>query len=232
MDLTEISYILSTISLVFYSIVYVPQFYVIYKSKSSSGISFWMLLLWSQADILSLIGTILLHMSLSIIIIGWYHYFIGALMIIVVLFYVDKYTIDDIEHGKHLSGKHLSGRFIKQCLATVLFLVLNTVVCITLQLTIDKPYDEMGAILGWITMVFYSVGRLPQIWLNYKRKSTEGLSLLMYIFTMCGNSIYLAVITIDPLNINMNLPWIINCVITILMDIFVIFQHYYYNNSE
>jgi uncharacterized protein with PQ loop repeat len=227
MDLTELSYILSTISLVFYSIVYVPQFYVIYKSKSSSGISFWMLLLWSQADILSLIGTILLYMPLSIIVIGWYHFFIGALMIVCVLFYADKYTIGDIES----QGKRMSNGFIKQCVATVLFLILNTVICLTLQMTIKKSYDEIGSILGWITMVFYSVGRLPQIWLNYKRRSTEGLSLLMYIFTMCGNIIYLAVITMDPLYINMNLPWIINCGITISMDIFVIFQHYYYNKS-
>jgi uncharacterized protein with PQ loop repeat len=77
-------------------------------------------------------------------------------------------------------------------------------------------------------MSFYLIGRIPQMWMNYKRKSTHGLSLLMYVFTMCGNGVYLAVITIDPAYIESNMPWIINCIITILMDIFVIFQYYMY----
>lgn len=229
MNLEQISYILSSISLVFYSIVYVPQFYVIYKSKTSDGISFWMLLLWTQADILSLLGTIVLYMPSSIIIIGWYHYTIGIAMIIFVLCYTNKYTDYGKENGNgNVIVKGYTNNFILKCGATFVFLFLNTFLAIILYVLIDKSYDEIGAALGWITMSFYLIGRVPQIWLNYKRKSTEGLSLLMYIFTMCGNGVYLGVITIDPDYIQSNMPWIITGVTSILMDIFVIGQHYYY----
>ena len=257
MNLEELSYVLSTISLIFYSIVYVPQFYVIYKSKSSDGISFLMLLLWTQADILSLIGTIVLYMPSSIIIIGWYHYLVGTIMIIFVLYYTDKYYTqqnrdnqdtnlnrdnldtnlnrdnrdnrDNLDTTKYTSEcTNLNRYYLIKCFATFLFLSINTCTCIVLNIFINKSHDESGAILGWITMSFYLIGRIPQMWMNYKRKSTQGLSLLMYIFTMCGNGVYLAVITIDPVYIESNMPWIINCIVTILMDIFVICQYYMY----
>ena len=236
MNLEELSYVLSTISLIFYSIVYVPQFYVIYKSKSSDGISFWMLLLWTQADILSLIGTIVLYMPSSIIIIGWYHYLVGAIMIIFVLYYTDKYYTNENRdtnlnrdtNENTIGYTNLNRYYIIKCFATTLFLSINTCTCVVLNIFINKSHDESGAILGWITMSFYLIGRIPQMWMNYKRKSTEGLSLLMYIFTMCGNGVYLAVITIDPVYIESNMPWIVNCIVTILMDIFVICQYYMY----
>lgn len=246
MNLQEISYFLSTISLIFYSIVYVPQFYVIYKSKSSDGISFWMLLLWSQADVLSLIGTIVLNMPKSIVIIGWYHYIVGIIMILFVLYYTEKYTdnIDyissneqinvdiDIDVDTDIDVDIINRNYIYKFLASVVFISINTFTTMILNILISKSYDEIGATLGWVTMSFYLIGRVPQIWLNYKRKSTEGLSLLMYIFTMCGNGVYLAVITIDPLYIESNMPWIITCIVTILMDIFVIGQHFYYDKNK
>jgi uncharacterized protein with PQ loop repeat len=192
-----------------------------------------MLLLWSQADILSLIGTIMLYMPSSIVIIGWYHYLVGAIMIIFVLYYTEKYTQQnkDTNLNQDTDGdtmKYTYKNYLVKCFATFLFLSINTCTCVILNMLIDKSHEETGAILGWITMSFYLIGRIPQMCMNYKRKSTEGLSLLMYIFTMCGNGVYLAVITIDPAYIESNMPWIINCIVTILMDIFVICQYYIY----
>ena len=47
-----LSYIFSICSIVFYSIVYFPQFNEIYKTKSSDGISIFTLLLYTEADFL------------------------------------------------------------------------------------------------------------------------------------------------------------------------------------
>lgn len=220
----ELGYSLSIISLVFYSIVYVPQFFVIYKSKSSTGISLWMLLLWTQADILSLIGTIVLYMYTNIIIIGWYHFIVGVLMIICVLYYRDKYNN---ELGNENSGT-FTNKYKIQVLSTVVFLCVNTVVCIILNVMITRSYDLIGEILGWITTTFYIVGRFPQMWLNYKTKSTEGLSVLMYVFTILGNATYIAIITIDPQTMQSNMPWIVSSSVMIVLDLYIIYQHYYY----
>ena len=210
----ELAYSLSIASLVFYSIVYVPQFLVIYKSKSSSGISLWMLLLWTQADVLSLIGTIVLHMYTNIIMISWYHFIVGVLMIVFVLYYRDKYN-NNYEYKI-------------QVLSTIIFICVNTVICVILNVRITSSHDLIGEIIGWVTTVFYIVGRFPQMWLNYKNKSTEGLSILMYVFTILGNATYTAVITLDNETIQSNMPWIVSSVVMIVLDLYIIYQHYYY----
>jgi uncharacterized protein with PQ loop repeat len=209
----EISYFLSILSLVFYSIVYIPQFLSIYNAGSSEGISIWTILIWTQADILSLVGTILLHMPLSIIIIGWYHYYVGVLMVLFILFYTKNKN---------------SFNFQTKCLTTSFFLVINTTICVVLNVFIKTSYDDTGAILGWITMVFYTCGRLPQIWMNYSNSSIGNLSVLMYIFTIIGNSLYVSVITVDPEYIVENIPWIVNGIFSIILDIVVLGQYYYY----
>jgi uncharacterized protein with PQ loop repeat len=210
----ELAYSLSIISLIFYSIVYVPQFFVIYKSKSSSGISLWMLLLWTQADVLSLIGTIVLYMYTNIIMISWYHFIVGVLMIVFVLYYRDKYN-NNYEYKI-------------QVLSTIIFICVNTVICVILNVIITRSHDLIGEIIGWVTTVFYIVGRFPQMWLNYKNQSTEGLSILMYVFTILGNATYTAVITIDNETIQSNMPWIVSSVVMIVLDLYIIYQHYYY----
>ena len=40
------SFAFGILSIIFYSVVYYPQFYVIYQTKKTDGISIWMLLLW------------------------------------------------------------------------------------------------------------------------------------------------------------------------------------------
>jgi len=218
----ELAYSLSIASLVFYSIVYVPQFLVIYKSKSSSGISLWMLLLWTQADVLSLIGTIVLHMYTNIIMISWYHFMVGVLMIVFVLYYRDKYN-DNYENTQRFTKEYKI-----QVLSTIIFICVNTVICVILNVRITSSHDLIGEIIGWVTTVFYIVGRFPQMWLNYKNKSTEGLSILMYVFTILGNATYTAVITLDNETIQSNMPWIVSSVVMIVLDLYIIYQHYYY----
>jgi uncharacterized protein with PQ loop repeat len=209
----ELSYTFSVLSLIFYSIVYVPQFYVIYKNKSSDGISIWMLLLWTQADALSLVGTIILNFNIQIILIGWYHFIVGVTMILYTLVY-DHYI-----------------NFLKITSVTT-FISLNFILAIILNITVNQPQEILGATIGWVTMIIYIIGRFPQIYMNHDRKSTEGLSILMYVLTILGNSCYIVVLTLDQSYLLANLPWLLSSIITILLDIFVILQYYNYRNNQ
>jgi uncharacterized protein with PQ loop repeat len=225
MDTEQVSYILGIISLAFYSIVYLPQFILIYRTKSAEGISLWMLLLWTQADILSLIGTILLYLPSSFIIIGWYHYVVGLCMITFVLYY--KGLKPALKDDTTLRNKY---RF--ECLAAFVFFMINTIICISLNVLIKEQYYEIGSAIGWITMSLYLIGRFPQIMLNIKRKTTDGLSIVMYIFTMCGNGFYIGVILCNLELLNENMPWLITGIVTILLDIFVLCQDRYYKGKK
>jgi uncharacterized protein with PQ loop repeat len=213
------SIIFGILSIIFYSVVYYPQFYVIYKTKKTDGISIWMLLVWGQADFMSLIGTVILNLELSLIIIGWYHVVVGILMTLYTLYY------DDEDSNENKLVKYVS---------VIIYYIINVCVCIYLTSTMLYNY-EAGSTIGWMSSIFYIIGRVPQFYLNYNRKTTEGLSILMYIFTILGNTCYLlATITysIEYEYILTNMPWIIMIVVTVIMDFVVIFQSYYYKNKK
>jgi uncharacterized protein with PQ loop repeat len=108
----------------------------------------------------------------------------------------------------------------------LLFCLIN--ILIGISLSAFSIFNEIiGETIGWVTMVIYIVGRFPQIFLNIKRKSTKGLSTLMYVFTILGNLFYglsVLVYSDDKTYLMYNLPWLISTFFTILLDLFVIFQ--------
>nr|GEX64260.1 lysosomal amino acid transporter 1 [Tanacetum cinerariifolium] len=50
----------------------------------------------------------------------------------------------------------------------------------------------IGTYLGWGMAAIYMGGRLPQIFLNFRRGNVQGLNPLMFIFALMGNSTYVA----------------------------------------
>ncbi|CAN1129259.1 Probable vacuolar amino acid transporter YPQ1 [Linum perenne] len=50
--------------------------------------------------------------------------------------------------------------------------------------------SAVGQWLGWLMAAIYMGGRIPQIWLNIKRGSVEGLNPLMFIFALIANLTY------------------------------------------
>ena len=202
-----VSNVFSILSLVFYSVVYVPQMWLIYKTKSSVGISILMLLLWTQADCVSLMGSIIVGLEMNLIVIGWYHFLVGVVMIGMSMWYQ--------------SNKCTT------ILITMVFVVANILACALLMVLLPQQDLFWGDILGWIATVVYVVGRFPQLILNHKRKSTEGLSAWMYVLTMAGNLSYLLSIVVysqEADYIRTNLPWMILTILLFLLDVLVLVQ--------
>lgn len=54
----------------------------------------------------------------------------------------------------------------------------------------DIHFDLWGQIFGWLCAVLYLGSRLPQLLLNWRRKSTEGVSMLFFLFACLGNLTY------------------------------------------
>ncbi|OJD19192.1 hypothetical protein AJ78_00805 [Emergomyces pasteurianus Ep9510] len=52
-----------------------------------------------------------------------------------------------------------------------------------------KP-DLLGQIFGYLCAALYLGSRIPQLLLNFKRRSTEGVSLLFFLFACVGNLTY------------------------------------------
>ncbi|CAL5871375.1 uncharacterized protein PFLUO_LOCUS5625 [Penicillium psychrofluorescens] len=61
------------------------------------------------------------------------------------------------------------------------------------------PMDTLGQVFGYLCAAFYLGSRLPQLLLNFRRKSTEGVSLLFFLFACIGNLTYvLSILAYSP----------------------------------
>ncbi|XP_047977380.1 uncharacterized protein LOC125219449 [Salvia hispanica] len=95
----------------------------------------------------------------------------------------------------------------------------------------DGSESVFGQWLGWMMAAIYMGGRLPQIWLNIKRGSVEGLNPLMFIFALAANATYVASILVRSTawsKIKANLPWLLDAAVCVLLDLFIILQYIYY----
>lgn len=95
----------------------------------------------------------------------------------------------------------------------------------------DVDDAMIGTILGWAMTVIYLSSRLPQIVMNVKRGSVEGLSPTMFILAVTGNATYLASILLRstaPSKLVPNLPWIVDAILCIFLDMVILFQFLLY----
>ncbi|KAJ9170816.1 hypothetical protein P3X46_018890 [Hevea brasiliensis] len=92
-------------------------------------------------------------------------------------------------------------------------------------------HSAFGQWLGWLMAAIYMGGRIPQIWLNIKRGSVEGLNPLMFIFALMANLTYVLSILVRTTewdSIKANMPWLLDAAVCVALDLFIILQYIYY----
>ncbi|KAF9430613.1 hypothetical protein BGZ76_000775, partial [Entomortierella beljakovae] len=104
------------------------------------------------------------------------------------------------------------------------------------------PTEEKSAfdvwaplILGWGSAVLYLGSRIPQIYKNWRLKSCEGLSIMMFVFSVFGNVFYVASIFLNSLDFDYlirNMPWWLGSGGTLLFDFTIFFQFYIYRYNS
>ncbi|KAG0363105.1 hypothetical protein BGX24_004984 [Mortierella sp. AD032] len=106
----------------------------------------------------------------------------------------------------------------------------------------DEGEDKTGfvhvwipLILGWGSAILYLGSRIPQIYKNWRLKSCEGLSVMMFIFSVFGNVFYVASIFLNSLEIDYllkNMPWWLGSGGTLVFDFTIFFQFYIYRHNN
>ncbi|KFP76758.1 Lysosomal amino acid transporter 1, partial [Apaloderma vittatum] len=100
--------------------------------------------------------------------------------------------------------------------------------------------EMSGFICGYISCVFYLGSRFPQLYKNFRRKSTEGTSYLLFVLAMMGNCTYgLSLVLRMPATESFralyflhHLPWLIGSFGVLFLDIFVTAQFLLYWQHE
>ncbi|KAK0630769.1 PQ loop repeat-domain-containing protein [Bombardia bombarda] len=106
-----------------------------------------------------------------------------------------------------------------------------------------------GQIFGWLCAALYLGSRLPQLLLNWRRKSTDGVSMLFFLFACLGNLTYvMSILAYDPVcegsdgeckageaagiywqYILVNLSWLAGSAGTLLLDLGIFWQFFMYS---
>lgn len=111
-------------------------------------------------------------------------------------------------------------------------------------------FDPLGQTFGYLCAVFYLGSRLPQMLLNFRRKSTEGVSLLFFLFACIGNATYvLSILAYSPVcresrcrpgeaaelygrYMLVNLSWLLGSFGTLLLDMCIFAQFFLYKDND
>ncbi|ORY59039.1 hypothetical protein BCR35DRAFT_201718 [Leucosporidium creatinivorum] len=97
-----------------------------------------------------------------------------------------------------------------------------------------EVWQTKAQVVGWVSAFLYLGSRLPQIQKNTETKCA-GLSVLMFLFAMAGNVTYVASILLTstaPQHLLINASWLVGSGGTILLDLIVISQFWYYSSAR
>ncbi|XP_035200436.1 lysosomal amino acid transporter 1 homolog isoform X3 [Oxyura jamaicensis] len=107
----------------------------------------------------------------------------------------------------------------------------------------SKPFTRneiVGFAIGSVSSVLYLCSRLPQIYTNYQRKSTAGVSYSLFALVMLGNLLYGASVLLknpEPGQsegdyVLHHLPWLIGSLGVLSLDVVISFQFLAYRGGQ
>jgi uncharacterized protein with PQ loop repeat len=221
-----LSLVFAIANMVIWIFVLIPQMYLNYKTKSTKALSILLLVYIFWGSIISLISAILKNTSVSIIYIGIHHSIVNSIFLIQVVYYRFIENIKLTFNEKILivlvSINSLIGIFL------TIFLQTSTEYHITL---ID--------LLAWNASLLFSIAKLPQIYLNYTRKSVSGLSFVTFLSMLFTNICFLSSIFVNMIDGHtfielflLNIQWIIDSITSMITDFVILYQFYYYKEQN
>ncbi|KAL8293094.1 hypothetical protein RQP46_000788 [Phenoliferia psychrophenolica] len=107
----------------------------------------------------------------------------------------------------------------------------------------DYPYPHrdlerfIGRASAWICTTLYLTSRLPQIWQNFRRRSVEGLAMMLFVMAFVGNSLYVLSILTNPLATQPgylleSTPYLLGSGGTLCFDITIVLQSILYSEKR
>ncbi|XP_071352388.1 lysosomal amino acid transporter 1 homolog isoform X1 [Trachinotus anak] len=235
------SVVIGLISMFCFLLSTLPQVYEAYRNgKVEEAMSFGFLFFLFSGDVTSFAGCYLTS-QLPIQVVTVVFYIFTDLILISQFLY---YKIKNSSSKKSPALKWLC--FTWCGAATLVLLALpklfidNSVTLDTLSPTTSKSVEITGYICGYLASIFYLSSRLPQLYKNFQRQSTEGTSYLLFALAMMGNGTYgLSVIVVLPALrgskqtfIIKHLAWLIGSLGVLILDFFVTAQFVMYRKNS
>ncbi|KFW67985.1 Lysosomal amino acid transporter 1, partial [Pygoscelis adeliae] len=206
------SVVLGLVSILCFAAASFPQFYQACRTGiMDQALSIYFLLGWLGGDLLNLIGSFLADQLPLQVYTAIYYVLADLVMLSLYCYY---------------KVKNRGGGFAALINAAFVFLSLGTVSTVSslgrgavvaqdpatfkVRSLLSARMDELGSkpftrseiigfTIGSVSSVLYLCSRVPQIYTNYKRKSTTGVSYSLFALVMLGNLLYgLSVLLKNP----------------------------------
>ncbi|BFZ58035.1 hypothetical protein PYCC9005_005093 [Savitreella phatthalungensis] len=177
----------------------IPQVLLNIQRGSAEGISASFLLIWLVGDIANLVGCIMTEQLPFQTLLALYYCFVDSCLVVQYVWYTlmrqQAPLIDGIEpRGTHGAGlSRLRGSFSSLFKAAII----PGAHAAPLFAPILDLYT-LGTAASWLSSVLYLTSRVPQIRLNWQRKSTFGTSILLFTAAFFGNLCYTLSILTSP----------------------------------
>uniref|UniRef100_A0A670J873 Lysosomal amino acid transporter 1 homolog n=1 Tax=Podarcis muralis TaxID=64176 RepID=A0A670J873_PODMU len=227
------SVVLGLLSIFCFAAASFPQYYLACKTGiMDQALSVYFLLGWLGGDSLNLIGSFLADQLPLQVYTAIYYVLADLLMMSLYLYYkvknqnrTCKFQLTNTGQGKQTLPSSLPGDDTASFRGRML-----------LSSAEDRPGWEpftqqeiIGFIIGSVSSVLYLLSRVPQIYTNFKRKSTVGISYSLFALVMLGNTLYgLSVLLKNPdwgqaegSYVIHHLPWLIGSLGVLALDIIV-----------
>ena len=238
----ELSWIFSIISNGLFLFVFIPTLYLNYKNKSGDAISFSLVYCLLLGDLFSMTSAIYKNVNPVIIYSAMFHIFLDLIVIIQIIYYRRINSNLDLEESEHLLNTNYDYNYIEFTFLYLtklefIFVLISTISLISSQ--ICMKYINLADLLAWVSTFIFILARIPQIRLNYTRRSTDGLSLVSFIIINICNFFFLMSILILLIDIPSekhidyliyNLQWITGSTCTVLFDIIIFYQFMVYRD--
>ncbi|KAM9630395.1 lysosomal amino acid transporter 1 homolog [Morphnus guianensis] len=246
------SVVLGLVSIFCFAAASFPQFYQACKTGiMDRALSIYFLLGWLGGDLLNLIGSFLADQLPLQVYTAVYYVLADLVMLSLYCYY---------------KVKNQGGGFAAPVNAAFVFLSLGTVSTVSFlgrgaavaqdpvtfkgRSLLSAHMDELGSkpftrskiigfTIGSISSVLYLCSRVPQIYTNYKRKSTTGVSYSLFALVMLGNLLYgLSVLLKNPEPgqgkgdyVLRHLPWLVGSLGVLSLDVVISFQFLAYRRG-
>ncbi|KAI6129697.1 PQ loop repeat-domain-containing protein [Pisolithus croceorrhizus] len=251
------SNIFGSMSTVCWIIVYSPQLIENYQLQSGEGLSLLFVYTWLLGDLCNFAGGVIGQLVPTVIILAAYYTVCDTTLLFQVYYYRWKRkaqraaALDGCpsEQSCLLEERTFtSGEPPRSPLLQVLLWYMGAVVIIALagsgtyfvsQLinrgSSSRPTLETSAeletqILGWTCTLCYISARVPQIYKNFHTRC-EGLAPGLFCFAILGNitfTLSICVASMDRDYLIRNASWIAGSTATVVLDVFVLGQFFYY----
>ncbi|XP_053481602.1 lysosomal amino acid transporter 1 homolog [Ictalurus furcatus] len=253
-----ISVVLGLLSIACFIVSSFPQYYSSCKTGNmDSALSIWFLLLWLGGDSCNLAGSFLADQLPLQKYTAVYYVLADLLMLSMYTYYKMKHKLAG--NGNRTVLYAVGVLCELGVFSSLLQFPVSPVHTRTSSsfrgrtlLAVDQPNAELNLIqpfstreiigftFGSISSLLYLSSRLPQIYTNFRRKSTKGVSVFLFALVILGNVTYgLSVLVKNPERgqsetsyIVHHLPWLIGSLGTLLLDLVILVQFMMYSKAS